>query len=48
MGFVYHNASQVNPLPKAAKTTVSPDLILPFKLPLKQLQWYGAVVFPYF
>jgi hypothetical protein len=36
----YDNASQVNPLPKAAKTTVSPDLILPFpKLPLKQLVW---------
>jgi hypothetical protein len=46
MGFVYHfmiTLPKVNPFQKAAKTTVSPDLILPFpKLPLKQLVWASS------
>jgi hypothetical protein len=40
---------QVNPLPKAAKTTVSPDLILPFShASVKAIGIDAAVVFPYF
>ena len=39
----------VNPLPKAAKTTVSPDLILPFsQASVKAIGIDAAVVFPYF
>jgi hypothetical protein len=52
MGFVYHfmiTLPKVNPLPKAAKTTVSPDLILPFsQASVKAIGMEAAVVFPYF
>ena len=41
--------AQVNPLPKAAKTTVSPDLIFPFsQASVKAIGIEAAVVFPYF
>jgi hypothetical protein len=41
--------AQVNPLPNAAKTTVSPDLILPCsQASVKAIGMEAAVVFPYF
>lgn len=40
---------QVNPLPKAAKTTVSPDLIFPCsQASVKAIGMEAAVVLPYF
>jgi hypothetical protein len=43
MGFVYHfmiTLPKVNPASKAAKTTVSPDLILPFsQASVKAIGW---------
>jgi hypothetical protein len=41
--------AQVNPLPNAAKTTVSPDFILPFShASVKAIGIEAAVVLPYF
>ncbi|MNR01287.1 hypothetical protein D3C85_1170870 [compost metagenome] len=41
--------AQVNPLPKAAKTTVSPDLIFPCsQASVKAIGIDAAVVLPYF
>ena len=40
---------QVKPLPKAARTTVSPDFIFPFShASVKAIGIEAAVVFPYF
>ena len=60
-GFLYYNyfstlfyhliiaLAQVNPLPKAAKTTVSPGLILPCShASVKAIGIDAAVVLPYF
>ena len=50
--FPYHfiiTLPQVNPLPKAAKTTVSPDLILPCsQASVNAIGMEAAVVLPYF
>ena len=49
---IYHliiALAQVKPLPKAAKTTVSPDLIFPcYQASVKAIGIDAAVVFPYF